>query len=412
MRKRAAVALVLMITLIGAATVGSGLVTEDGAEHPHAGDGATKEAITYLDGNPSIQSGAESATAYDQVIDIRLQHNGDARWTVTVYEPLESESEVEAFRDLGERWEADVSSIDFGPDLFRQFAELASDSTERTMVIPDDSVRRTASIEGDTGVLELSFTWTNFARQDGNRLIVDDAFQAHSGTWLPRLETGQALVIRPPPGFVIVDSPPGPGVANQTIRWSGPTTFSDTYFVDDPIVYWADVTPTPTDVGTITETPPAGTSPPPTGSDIPRGLIFGIAAALLVGAAMVAYRSTGGEVPIGTGGTREGKERGDEQSEELPPDPSTPSQDEEPNQDDDAGIDEELLSDEERVLSLLESNGGRMKQANIVKETDWSNAKVSQLLSSMAADDEIDKLRIGRENLISLPEVDIEDPDE
>ncbi|MFC7047136.1 helix-turn-helix transcriptional regulator [Halobacteriaceae archaeon GCM10025711] len=43
-----------------------------------------------------------------------------------------------------------------------------------------------------------------------------------------------------------------------------------------------------------------------------------------------------------------------------------------------------------------------MKQADIVKETGWSNAKVSQLLSGMDEDGDIDKLRIGRENLITL----------
>ncbi|MGQ3411481.1 helix-turn-helix transcriptional regulator [Natrinema sp. LN54] len=69
-------------------------------------------------------------------------------------------------------------------------------------------------------------------------------------------------------------------------------------------------------------------------------------------------------------------------------------------------IDPELLSDEERVLRLLKQNGGRMKQASIVSETGWSNAKVSQLLSKMDDDDEIEKLRIGRENLITLPGVD------
>jgi uncharacterized membrane protein len=45
-----------------------------------------------------------------------------------------------------------------------------------------------------------------------------------------------------------------------------------------------------------------------------------------------------------------------------------------------------------------------MKQANIVKETNWSNAKVSQLLSSMDEAGRVDKLRIGRENLITLPD--------
>jgi uncharacterized membrane protein len=52
-----------------------------------------------------------------------------------------------------------------------------------------------------------------------------------------------------------------------------------------------------------------------------------------------------------------------------------------------------------------------MKQATIVKETGWSNAKVSQLLSAMAEDDRVDKLRIGRENLISFPDEDVTDID-
>jgi len=65
--------------------------------------------------------------------------------------------------------------------------------------------------------------------------------------------------------------------------------------------------------------------------------------------------------------------------------------------------DDPLLSDEERVLRLLEREGGRMKQVDIVEATDWSNAKVSQLLSEMDDEGRIDKLRIGRENLISLP---------
>ncbi|MEF8882347.1 MAG: helix-turn-helix domain-containing protein, partial [Halapricum sp.] len=58
---------------------------------------------------------------------------------------------------------------------------------------------------------------------------------------------------------------------------------------------------------------------------------------------------------------------------------------------------------------LLADNDGRMKQANIVEETGWSNAKVSQLLSSMDEDGRIEKLRIGRENLISFPDDESED---
>jgi uncharacterized membrane protein len=60
------------------------------------------------------------------------------------------------------------------------------------------------------------------------------------------------------------------------------------------------------------------------------------------------------------------------------------------------------LSDEDRVLQLLEEHGGRMKQVHIVEQTDWSKSKVSMLLSEMEESDDISKLRVGRENIISL----------
>jgi len=62
----------------------------------------------------------------------------------------------------------------------------------------------------------------------------------------------------------------------------------------------------------------------------------------------------------------------------------------------------QLLSDEDRVLRLLEENGGRMRQVSIVEETEWSKSKVSMLLSEMEDEGAISKLRVGRENIISL----------
>lgn len=80
----------------------------------------------------------------------------------------------------------------------------------------------------------------------------------------------------------------------------------------------------------------------------------------------------------------------------TPPAVSVDSDPEEAYEDDPA------LTDEERILRLLASNGGRMKQSQIVDSTDWSKAKVSRLLSGMADRDEITKLTIGRENIIFL----------
>jgi hypothetical protein len=60
------------------------------------------------------------------------------------------------------------------------------------------------------------------------------------------------------------------------------------------------------------------------------------------------------------------------------------------------------MTDEDRVLTLLRDHGGRMKQSQIVERTEWSKAKVSRLLSSMNEDGSVEKLSIGRENIISL----------
>lgn len=63
---------------------------------------------------------------------------------------------------------------------------------------------------------------------------------------------------------------------------------------------------------------------------------------------------------------------------------------------------EERIPDDDRVRTLLEDNDGRMKQVTIVDETDWSKSKVSMLLSKMEDEGNISKLRVGRENIISL----------
>ena len=59
-----------------------------------------------------------------------------------------------------------------------------------------------------------------------------------------------------------------------------------------------------------------------------------------------------------------------------------------------------LLTDEDRVYDLVRRHGGRMKQATIVRETDWSKSKVSRLLSRMEERGDINKLRVGRGNVI------------
>jgi len=62
----------------------------------------------------------------------------------------------------------------------------------------------------------------------------------------------------------------------------------------------------------------------------------------------------------------------------------------------------EPVTDEDRILQILEENGGRVRQQAIVQRTDWSKSKVSRRLSKMEDDDLISKISVGRENLVTF----------
>jgi len=244
-------------------------------------------------------------------------------------------------------------------------------------------ISRDYAVDDGQGRLLLSFNWTNFAAVSGNQLLLEDAFYTPGGTWLTSLDEGYSLVISPPQGYDLTNSPQNSYIDNGDLRINGETTFERG---DLNIVYESDQGPNGTANGTAT--------PGPIQSDFP---LWGLGLLLVVGlVAALLYLNENDEFPAVGGASTDTGDDGDAPS---APDP-TPDE----TADD---IDVELLSDEERVERLLTQNGGRMKQARIVKETGWSNAKVSQLLSAMDEDDRIDKLRIGRENLISFPDEDV-----
>ena len=62
---------------------------------------------------------------------------------------------------------------------------------------------------------------------------------------------------------------------------------------------------------------------------------------------------------------------------------------------------EPVLTDEDRVLQLLRENGGWVYQGLIVEETSWSKSKVSRLLSRMADEGAVEKVSVGRQNVVA-----------
>ena len=331
-------------------------------------------------------------------IRIDLRPNRNARWEVVVRYPLTDTNQTAPFDAVGERFvDGEVGPT---PELFESFAAAANGTVDREMAIVDVE-RDTAVVDPDdietiddedavaVGELRLAFVWTEFLAEDDGALVLGDALTtANNGTWLRSLEENQTIEVRTPDGYS-VSGTPGASVSlqNNAVVIEGPRAFDGENRV--AVVY------TPTD-----------TSGPPW----PLLAAAIVLAAVVIAGGLVGYRRLGPGDDAGVPGEPDAPA-----AEGAPPAETDASEsDAEAGAEPEPEEDLSLLSDEERVERLLERNGGRMRQADIVGETGWSDAKVSQLLSAMAEADRVEKLRLGRENLISLPDdepgTDGEDP--
>ena len=371
---RSAVLIVALLMLVAGVAVPATATSPSVAS---LGDGQMQTALDTP--NPAQQPALERSPQTD--IFIELHSDQSAEWRIEMRYELESENETAGFEEFAQEYEAGTADVGLDAALFERVSETAEEQTGRSMAI--ENATATTYVENDTGVVVLTFTWTNFLEQTDEGLRLGDAFSAGpQQTWLTSLRSNQNLTIQTPPGHAV--SSTSLPLENNAVVIEGPRTFEST------------------DQLTVSYVSTGGQS-----ADVPWELIGGglaVVAVMLV--AVVVYlrrESTDGDP---TGQTSVSESSGVTTPPETDSEPEVPDEERPPADSDDDGIDMDLLSDEERVELLLEQKGGRMKQANIVKETGWSDAKVSQLLSSMADNDRVEKLRLGRENLISLPDED------
>lgn len=63
----------------------------------------------------------------------------------------------------------------------------------------------------------------------------------------------------------------------------------------------------------------------------------------------------------------------------------------------------DLQSDAERVRQILEVHDGRIKQGEFSAMTNWSEGKVSRVISDMESDGLLHRYQLGREKIVCLP---------
>ncbi|RDI71593.1 helix-turn-helix transcriptional regulator [Halopelagius longus] len=394
----------LLLVLSG---VGPAVAAPDSAAAASGADGAAA-LRSSADGAVRAQTASSLGQSPETVMRVDLRADQSAEWRVEVRYQLDDENETRAFERVGRRYERGESDVGVDADLFRNVASQASNTTGREMEIRNATYDY--SVNDGTGTLSMSFVWTNFLKEgEGQSLRLSDVFLVPSDqsestpTWLSLMGENQRMIIEPPEGYTTNTTSIPVKQQNNAIILEGPSDFNN----DGRLVV------------TYRQTARERFEWP---LYLGGGAV--VLVALALGAAVVLRgrrddgtgapaNATDGSPPGGAtaatnGGTPAGGPvpAGDpEGNADAVAGPTEPGGDGDGDADEDE-VDVSLLSDEERVEHLLEQNGGRMKQANIVKETGWSDAKVSQLLSAMADDGRVTKLRLGRENLISLPDED------
>lgn len=334
-----------------------------------------------------------------------LAADGDAEWQFTYRMRLETDNETAAFEDLRSDISANTSEyLDRFRGRITNTVDAASNYTEREMAVQNVSVsvRFNNLNEDSVGLVAYNFEWQGFASVDGETVTAGDALEGFY------LDNKTSLTVSWPSGYALerVD-PVGSEPDEDTVRWSGPREFDP----DEPQVVVAPAPEPTTTAGTTTSED--------TGSGGDGG--DGSTSSLVVPAAVGALVAV---VVLGVGGWLYLRQRGPEDDFGGTPGGGDGAGDEPGSggagaaagteaatgEAADDGPPSELLSNEERVEQFLESEGGRAKQQAVVQALDWTEAKTSQVVNEMHENDAIEKFRIGRENVLKLP--DAEDLDE
>lgn len=338
-------------------------------------------------------SGQQAEPETDNTVTrIAVAEDGSAHWTVRIRTRLDTAERVEEYETFRDRFRNDTTQyLDPFRDRMTGVVANAANATDRGMRARDFAASTSIQeVPRRWGVVTYEFTWTNFAQQNGDRLIVGDVFEG--GFFLADNDT---LEVEAPAGHGIEQVEPSPHARDDgVVTWGGREDF-------------ADRTPR------VVFTPSAGDRPGASDaneSDEGVGLTvvlggLGLVAIAALTVAVLSRRdgdasavSTNGDPPVeGSDGTDRGPGGSTpvaEQAGATTPATTGPEETAESTP---------MMTEEERVVALLEDNGGRMKQATIADVMDWSASKTSRTIGQMAEDGDVEKLQIGRENLVALP---------
>ncbi|MBX0286733.1 hypothetical protein EGH22_10370 [Halomicroarcula sp. F28] len=300
--------------------------------------------------------------------------SGDAAWTIDYRVRLSDDNETQAFEELQADIRANESVYtDRFHDRMNRTARAGENATGREMAIDNVSVETSQESVGQSyGVVTYEFRWTNFAAVNDTHIRAGDAV---AGLYLDR---NTSLTMQWPSEYRSESVRPSPDEEGaRSVTWHGRQSFGE----DEPqVVVTNESQPFGDDVGQL--------------SSLVGLLGLGLALLVLAVAGYGVYRYVRADEPDGADDAvaAADTEGGDDSAAS---DTDTPPA--------------ELLSNEEQVLKLLRENGGRIKQQRVASDLDWTAAKTSQVIGGLREEGDVETFRIGRENVVTLPDTDLTD---
>ena len=336
-----------------------------------------------------------NTTPLQTSLSVNLSANGSGSWTVEYRFTLNDANETTAFDQL-------QTNITSNPNAYQErfqqrmasVVATAENTTGREMEISD--VRVHSNRNGSTGIVTYEFRWRNFATATDDRLRIDEPLTGLS------LDNETRLTIRWPAEYEAATVRPTPTEQQpNAVTWAGATDFTERGTVVE-IVNSNSTTNT-----TSTGTEGASSDGTASGSSLSLSDLELVVLVVLLGGLGIVWgvRRWQTETTPSKSTSEDGLSNA---SDEIPPEGDVTDSDGEMEQSESReSTDEpplELLSNEEQVITVLKRAGGRAKQQHIVNELGWTAAKTSSVVSRLRDEGTIEGFRLGRENVLSLPD--------
>ena len=269
---------------------------------------------------------------------VQINSDGSALWKVTNFSDVNAT--VDTFQDFQQRTFNLVNS--------------AASLTHREMSVDENSLQINTTISSDSKITEYSFTWLNFSIIQGNKIIFGDVFQVNN--FFSQLYGDAALQISYPSTFTVKSVTPPPYERDdsaKTLSWARTQDLVDS---KSSVV--------------LTSALSNGNSNQQWWQQ------YTIIGTILVAGAALSF----------VGFYTFKRHKVNRKSETNAILAETP----------------QFESEDEKILKILKSSGGSMRQSDINDKCGFSKAKTSQLLTALEKKGVITRYKKGRDKIVNL----------